>query len=140
MFIKCFLVFFSGLNNIMKHFGTNIHSISPKLEARMANISTATVNFPGELTYAGIKVIQTAQNISMLKVISLASLKLSGSFRARTANTKQKTASRPMYPRTTQNPIAEPNAHSRMILSLKAVTFFIGKGGLRPNQIAHIKT
>ena len=106
----------------------------------MAKISTATVNFPGELTYAGIKVIQTAQNISMLKVISLASLKLSGSFRARTANTKQKTASRPMYPRTTQNPIAEPNAHSRMILSLKEVTFFIGKGGLRPNQIAHIKT
>ena len=106
----------------------------------MANISTATVNFPGELTYAGIKVIQTAQNISMLKVISLASLKLSGSFRARTANTKQKTASRPMYPRTTQNPIAEPNAHSRMILSLYKMRFFIGKGGLRPNQIVHIKT
>ena len=95
----------------------------------MANISTATVNLPGELTYAGIKVIQTAQNISMLKVISLASLKLSGSFRARTANTKQKTASRPMYPSTTQNPIADPNAHSRMILSLKMVKFFIGKGG-----------
>ena len=140
MFIKCFLVFFSGLNNMMKHFGANIHSISPKLEARMANISTATVNFPGELRYAGIKVIQTAQNISMLKVMSLASLKLSGNFRARTANTKQKTASRPMYPSTAQNPIAEPNAHSRMILSLYMVRFFIGKGGLRTNQIVHIKT
>ena len=106
----------------------------------MANISTATVNLPGELTYAGIKVIQTAQNISMLKVISLASLKLSGSFRARTANTKQKTASRPMYPSTTQNPIADPNAHSRMILSLYMVRFSIGNGGLSPNQIIHIKT
>ena len=106
----------------------------------MANISTATVNFPGELTYAGIKVIQTAQNISMLKVMSLASLKLSGSLRARTANTKQKTASRPMYPSTAQNPIAEPNAHSRMILSLYVVRFFIGKGGLTTNQIVQIKT
>ena len=87
-----------------------------------------------------MKVIQTAQNISMLKVISLASLKLSGSFRARRAKTKQKTASRPMYPRTAQNPIAEPNAHSRMIRFLYILRFFIGKGGLRPNQIVHIKT
>ena len=45
---------------------------SPKLEARIANISTATLNLPGELTYAGRKVIYTAQNISMLKVINLA--------------------------------------------------------------------
>ncbi len=28
----------------------------------MANISTATVNFPGVLTYDGINVIHTAQN------------------------------------------------------------------------------
>ncbi|GAH54224.1 unnamed protein product, partial [marine sediment metagenome] len=59
-------------------------------------ISTTTVNFPGELTYAGIKVIHTAQNISMLKVMNLASLKLSGNLRAKTAKTKQKEASRPM--------------------------------------------
>ncbi|CAB1435084.1 unnamed protein product [Pleuronectes platessa] len=43
---------------------------SPKLEARMANISTATVNFPGELLYAGMNVIQTAQKINMLKAIN----------------------------------------------------------------------
>lgn len=125
---------------MMKHFGAKIHNMSPKLEARMANISTATVNLPGELTYAGIKVTQTAQNISMLNVISLASLKLSGSFRARTASTKQKTASRPMYPSTAQNPIVEPSAHSRMIFSLYVVRFFIGKGGLRTNQRVHITT
>ena len=47
--IKCFLVFFSGLNKIIKHFGKNIQIINPKLEAKMANTSTATVNFPGEL-------------------------------------------------------------------------------------------
>ncbi len=45
----------------------------------MANISTATVNFSGELTYAGINVIHTAQNMSILNVMNLASLKLSGS-------------------------------------------------------------
>lgn len=73
----------------------------PNVDERMANISTATVNFPGELTYAGMKVIQTAQNISMLKVIHFASLKLSGSFLARNAKTKHITARTPMYPRTT---------------------------------------
>ena len=30
----------------------------------------ATVDFPGGLTYAGLKVIQTAQNSSILKVIN----------------------------------------------------------------------
>lgn len=133
------MVFFSGLNNIIKHFGANIQKISPKLEARMANISTATVNLPGELRYAGINVIQTAQKISILKVISLASLKLSGSFLARTAKTKQNRAKSPMYPSTTQNPMAEPRAHSRMIRSLYAVRFFIGKGGLTTNQMVQIK-
>lgn len=87
-----------------------------------------------------MKVIQTAQNISMLKVISLASLKLSGSFRARTARTKQTAARRPMYPSTAQNPTAEPNAHSRMILSLYVVRFLTGNGGLTTNQTMHIKT
>ncbi len=55
----------------------------------MANISTATVNFSGELTYAGINVIHTAQNMSILNVMNLASLKLSGSARARKARMKQ---------------------------------------------------
>ena len=73
-----------------------MHISKPKLEDRMANISTATENFPGELTYAGINVIQTAQNISMLKVISLASLKLSGSFLARKASIKHKRARSPI--------------------------------------------
>ena len=90
---------------------------SPKLEARIANISTATLNFPGELTYAGIKVIQTAQNISMLKVMNLASLKLLGSFLARKASRKHNTAKSPMYPNTAQKPTAEPRLHSKMILS-----------------------
>ena len=46
--------------------------------------------------------IQTAQNMSILNVISIASLKLSGSFRAKTAKTKQNTARSPMYPSTAQ--------------------------------------
>ncbi len=46
----------------------------------MAKISTATAYFPGELTYAGTKVIHTAQKINMLKVMNFASLKLSGRF------------------------------------------------------------
>jgi hypothetical protein len=45
-----FLTLFSGLTKIIKHLGTNIQNNNPKLEAKMANISTATVNFPGELT------------------------------------------------------------------------------------------
>jgi len=72
----------------------------PNAEDKIANISTATVNFPGELTYAGIKVIQTAQNISMLNVIHLASLKLSGNFLARNARSKHTIARIPMYPST----------------------------------------
>ena len=91
---------------------------SPKLEARIANISTATLNFPGELTYAGIKVIQTAQNINMLKVMNLASLKLSGSFRARKARIEHSAARSPMYPNTAQNPMGEPKPHSSIILSV----------------------
>ena len=113
---------------------------SPKLEARIANISTATLNFPGELTYAGIKVIQTAQNISMLKVINLASLKLSGSFRARKARIKHNMARSPMYPSTAQKPIAEPRAHSKMILSLISLKFLNGKGGEIVNQRMHMIT
>lgn len=45
-----FLTFLSGRNKIIKHFGRKIHNNSPKLEANIANTSTATVNFPGELT------------------------------------------------------------------------------------------
>lgn len=91
---------------------------NPKLEARIANISTATVNFPGELTYAGMNVTQTAQNISMLKVMNLASLKLSGSFRARNARIRHSTARSPIYPNTAQNQIWEPNSHSKIIFSM----------------------
>ena len=117
-----------------------IQKSSPKLEDRIANISTATLNFPGELTYAGMKVIHTAQNISMLKVINLASLKLSGSFRARKARMKHKMASSPMYPSTDQKPKAEPKAHSKIILSLKSLRFLKGKGGEIVNQRIHIIT
>ena len=90
------MVFCSGLNMIMKHLGAKIQIIKPKLEARIANISTATVNFPGELTYAGMKVIHTAQNMSMLNVMNLASLKLSGSLRARKARMKHRRARNPI--------------------------------------------
>ena len=62
----------------------------------MANIFTATENFPGELTYAGIKVISGLGQLTLSKI----------------------RASRPMYPSTAQNPIPDLNAHSRMILSL----------------------
>ena len=66
----------------------------------MANISTATVYLPGELTYAGMNAIHTAQNTSMLKVINLASLKLSGNFLAKKAKTRHIPDKRPMYPNT----------------------------------------
>lgn len=81
----------------------------------MAKISTATVYFPGELTYAGTNAIHTAQKISMLKVINLASLKLSGSLRAKKASTKQTAASRPMYPSTREKASGEPTSHNRII-------------------------
>lgn len=68
----------------------------PKVEARMANISTATVYFPGVLLYAGINEIQTAKNISILNVINLASLNVSGSFRPKKARMKQRQERRPM--------------------------------------------
>lgn len=44
------LTFLSGRNKIIKHLGKKMHSNSPKLEANIANTSTATVNLPGELT------------------------------------------------------------------------------------------
>ena len=91
---------------MMKHFGTNIQKINPKLED---NSGKDLNSFPQELIETGIKVIQTAQNTSILHVISFASLKLSGCFRAKTANTKQKTAMSLMYPSTAQKPIADPN-------------------------------
>lgn len=94
--IMHFLIFLSGRNKMIKHFGTNIHNSNPKLEAKMANISTATVNFPGELTCAGMNESHTAQNMIMLKVMSLASLKVSGSLRPRKARRRQREASRPM--------------------------------------------
>lgn len=69
---------------------------SPKLDAKIAKTSTATEYFPGELTYAGTKVSHTAQNINMLKVMNLASLKVSGRFLAKKASRKLIAASRPM--------------------------------------------
>ncbi len=69
---------------------------TPKLEARMVNISTATAYFPGELTYTGTNAIYTAQKINMLKVMNFASLKLSGRFLARKANRKLTAAKRPI--------------------------------------------
>lgn len=47
-------------------------SSKPNAEDKIANVSTATVNFPGEQTYAVIKVIRMAQKINMLNVINLA--------------------------------------------------------------------
>lgn len=62
----------------------------------MAKISSAMVYFQGELMKAGTKAPQTVQKMSMLKVISLASLKLSGSFLAGKARRRQRQASMPM--------------------------------------------
>lgn len=91
---------------------------SPKVEAKIAKTWTATTYFPVVLTYTGIKVIHTAKNISMLKVINFASLNLSGRFRARKAKSKQLQARMPMYPRTHQKPTSEPVRHSMMIIAL----------------------
>lgn len=68
----------------------------PKVEARMANISTATVYFPGLLLYAGMNEIQTAKKINILNVINLASLNVSGSFRPKKAKMKQTQERRPI--------------------------------------------
>lgn len=46
------------------------------------------------LAYAGMKEIHTMKNISMLKVMNLASLKFSGSFRDLKAKKKQMAARR----------------------------------------------
>lgn len=96
--------------------GVNRQKSRPKLEAKIAKISTAVVNLPGELTYAGTNASHTAQNISMLKVMYLASLKLPGNFRARKARKKQTQAKRPIYPSTHQKARSEPTLQSRMIL------------------------
>lgn len=73
---------------------------TPNVEDKIANISTATVYFPGELTYAGMNVSHTAQKMSMLKVIHFPSLKLSGNFLAKKARTKHIADKSPIYPRT----------------------------------------
>ena len=44
-----------------------------------------------------------------------------------------------MYPRTAQNPTADPRAHSKMILSLN-LKFLNGKGGEIVNQRIHMTT
>ena len=91
-----FLVFLSGLKRIIKHFGPNSANKMPKLDAKMANTSTTSAYFPGELIYAGMKAIHTEQKISMLKVINLASLKLSGRFLDRNAKRRLSRASKPI--------------------------------------------
>lgn len=70
----------------------------PALEAKMEKISTATIYFPLVLRYVGTKDSQTLQKTSMLKVMNLASLKLSGNFRAKKATMKLTAARKPMYP------------------------------------------
>ena len=106
----------------------------------MAKVSTASAYFPGELTYAGMNDTHTAQKISMLKVMNLASLKLPGSLRARKAKTKHRQARRLMYPRTHQNARLEPTLHSRMILELWYWEFLEGKGGASVSQAVQMIT
>ncbi len=113
---------------------------NPKLEARMANISTATAYFPGELAYAGTNAIHTAKKINMLKVINFASLKLSGRFLARKANRKLTAANSPMYPSSIEKPATEPIAHSYTILERVYWLFLYGVGEAVDSQTAHITT
>ncbi len=113
---------------------------NPKLEAKMANISTATTYFPGELTYAGTNAIQTAQKINMLNVMNFASLKLSGRFLARKANRKLAVANSPMYPSSIEKTAIEPIAHSYTIIERVYWLFFCGVGEAVDSQTAHITT
>jgi len=85
-----------------------------------------------------MNVIHTAKNISMLNVINLASLKLSGSFLAKNANKKHKEASRPIYPNTHQKPISDPTAHSTIIVALINLVLYAATGGLVVNHIMQI--
>lgn len=82
----------------------------------------------------------TAQKISMLKVINLASLKLPGNFRARNASTKQRQACRPIYPKTHQNARLDPTLHSSTIFELSYLIFRDGYGRALISQAAQITT
>ena len=58
------------------------------LELKMEKTSTATIDLPLVLWYVGRKETQTLQNTSMLKVMNLVSLKVSGRFLAKKATMK----------------------------------------------------
>ena len=73
---------------------------SPKIEAKMERLSTATMSLPLVQWQAGRKMSQTVQIISMQNVRNLASLKLSGRFQARKATVKLPRAKDHRYPRT----------------------------------------
>lgn len=85
-----------------------------------------------------MKVIHTAKNMSMLNVINLASLKLSGNFLAKNAIKKHKQARRPTYPSTHQNPISDPTEHSTIIVSLMNLLLYEARGGLVVNHMMQI--
>lgn len=138
--IICFLLFFSGLSRTTKHFGAKMQRNSPKADARMAKTCTATMYLPCVLTYTGINVIHTAKKISMLNVINLASLKLSGSFLAKKASKKHMHASRPMYPNTHQNPVSDPTLHSTIIVGLRNSVVYTAEGGLVVSHMIQIST
>lgn len=72
----------------------------PALEAKMEKVSTATTTLPLVLWWTGRKVTQTLQNSSVLDVRHLASLKVSGRFRARKAKERLPRPTEPRYPRT----------------------------------------
>lgn len=87
-----------------------------------------------------MKANQTAQKISILKVMYFASLKFPGSLRAKKAKTKHRQANSPMYPRTHQKAKSDPTLHSRMILERWYCVFLLGYGGAEMSQAAQMMT
>ena len=84
--------------------------------------------------------IHTAQKMSILKVMSLASLKLSGSFLARNAKRRQKQARRPIYPRTKANAMREPSSHRRITTELSRGISRRGVGGATASHTVQMIT
>lgn len=64
-----------------------------------------------------MKEIQTMKKMSMLKVMNLASVKFSGSFRDLNAKKKHMAASRHVYPIRKPSAIIEPSLHVMKIIS-----------------------
>ena len=73
-----------------------MHPSKPALEAKMEKISTIIIDLPLAQRLVGTKDNQTLQKTSMLKVMHLASLKLSGNFLAKKATVKLINARKPM--------------------------------------------